>query len=202
MTHVADSAQSAHPRASGAPGAWLRAGVVLLLLGATVGAALDGIHVRTDTLVYPTPDFLRMEWWVPPLFAAAGLAVGLARPLWERLLDRRTPAPSAPIVGLGMALFIASYALSGLLPWAWSSVALVLAVLAAVTWAACDRTGLGVFLAGATALLGTSVEIMLVREDLFAYVRPDIAGVPGWLPWLYVTAALAVGNLGKFLVDR
>lgn len=202
MTDVAESAQPAHSRASDAPGAWGRAALVLLLLGATVGPALDGIHVRTDTLVYPTPDFLRMEWWVPPLFAAAGLAIGLARPLWERMLDRRTATPPAWVVALAMAIFIASYALSGLLPWAWSSVALVLAVLAAVTWAVCDRSGLGVFLAGSTALLGTSVEIMLVREDLFAYVRPDIAGVPGWLPWLYVTAAIAVGNLGKYLVDR
>ena len=201
MTDVAESAQPAHSRASDAPGSWGRAALVLVLLGATVGPALDGIHVRTDTLVYPTPDFLRMEWWVPPLFAAAGLAIGLARPLWERMLDRRTATPRAPVVALAMAIFIASYALSGLLPWAWSSVALVLAVLAAVTWAVCDRSGLGVFLAGSTALLGTSVEIMLVREDLFAYVRPDIAGVPGWLPWLYVTAAIAVGNLGKYLVD-
>lgn len=182
-------------------GRWLKAFAVLAALGATVGAALDGTHVRTGTLSYPTPDFLQMEWWVPLLFAGAGVAIGLARPLWERLLDRRTPRPSLGITALGMGLFIVSYVLSGLLPFAWSTVAMILAVLFAITWSACDRTSLGIFLAVSTALLGTSIEIMLVRMGLFSYTHPDLAGVVGWLPWLYCTAAVAVGILGKRLVD-
>lgn len=182
-------------------GRWLKAFAVLAALGATVGAALDGTHVRTGTLSYPTPDFLRMEWWVPLLFAGAGVAIGLARPFWERILDRRTPRPSLGITALGMGLFMGSYVLSGLLPFAWSTVAMILAVLFALTWSICDRTSLGIFLAVATALLGTSVEIMLVRMGLFSYTHPDIAGVVGWLPWLYCTAAVGVGVLGKRLVD-
>lgn len=182
-------------------GRWLKAFAVLAALGATVGAALDGTHVRTGTLSYPTPDFLRMEWWVPLLFAGAGVAIGLARPLWERLLDRRTPRPSLAITAFGMSLFMGSYVLSGLLPFAWSTTAMVLAMLFAIAWSVCDRTSLGMFLAVATALLGTSVEIMLVRMGLFSYAHPDIAGVVGWLPWLYCTAAVGVGILGKRLVD-
>ncbi len=182
---------------------WLRATGVLAALGATVGTALDAIHTHTDTLAYPEPAFFREAWWVPPLFAAAGVAIGLARPLWERLLRLRSPPPSGRVVVLGIGLFVLAYALSGLLPFPWPTRSLVLAAVAAVAWTVCDRTGLGIFLAVSTALLGTSVEIGLVRVGAFAYApdQRDLAGVAGWLPWLYASASIAVGALGKRLTD-
>lgn len=187
-----------------AKGRWLRATIVLALLGATVGAALDGIHTHTGTTAYPDESivFWRMAWWVPPLFAGAALAIGLSRPVWERVLERATPAPSAAIVAAGMGLFVAAYFLSGILPGPWSTRAMVLAVMGAGAWTLCDRSGLGVFLAATTAVLGTSVEIALVNAGAFSYLHPDLFGVAGWLPWLYVIAAIAVGNLGKKLVTE
>lgn len=193
-------------------GKWLRAAIVLGVLGATVGVSLDAIHTHFGTGThpqtgvpattwYPDPWIFRMAWWVPPLFASAAIAIGLGRPLWERILDRRTPPPPVAAVAASMGLFMLAYLLSGVLPFSWSTRALVLAVIAAATWSGFDRTPLGVFLALATAAVGTSVEIALVRAGLFFYLEPDVAGVPGWLPWLYVSAAVGVGNLGKRLVD-
>ncbi len=193
-------------------GKWLRAFVVLLVLGATLGVGLDGIHTHFGSCVnpqtglpatewYPEPWLFRMAWWVPPLFAGAAVAVGLARPAWERILDRRTPPLPDGLVLSGLALFVLAYLLSGVLPFAWSTRALVLAGFFAVSWGVFDRSGIGLFLAVGTALIGSSVEISLVNAGLFFYCEPDIAGVPGWLPWLYTTAAIAVGHLGKRLVD-
>jgi hypothetical protein len=181
---------------------WGSAVATLALLGATLGAALDGIHTHTGTTSYPNPVIFGMAWWVPPLFAAAAVSIGIARPMWERILERRTPTPPAWSVGFGMAMFVVAYALSGTMPGGWSARSLVLAVIFAVVWAVCDRTALGVFLAVATAFLGTSIEIALVRLDLFTYLHPNLSVVAGWLPWLYASAAIAVGGLGKWLVLR
>ena len=180
---------------------WGFAAGVLAIMGATVGAALDMLHVATRTTSYPHPDVLGIAWWVFPEFAAAAIAIGLARPIWERILDRRTPAASSLEIAGGRLCFVLCYALSGLLPLPWSTTALVLAVLAFAAWGVSDRSGLGVFLGVCTALIGTTTEIILIRYGFFRYERPDLLGVAGWLPWIYVAAGCAVGQLGKRLVD-
>ena len=180
---------------------WGKACIVLSALGATVGSLLDSVHTHSGTTEYANPVFFRMAWWVPPEFALAALAIGLSRPLWERVLERRTAAPPAWSVTFGMVMFMLAYVLSGFLPFDWTTKSLVLVLIFGLVWTVCDRTALGVFLAGATALLGTSTEISLVRLDLFSYLHPNLSVVAGWLPWLYASAAIAVGNLGKRLVD-
>jgi hypothetical protein len=180
---------------------WGKAAAILAILGGTVGSALDALHVYTHTTQYTHPDFLGIAWWVPPEFALAGVAIGLARPIWERLLLRPEPSRPAWNVGFGMAMFVLAYALSGLLPFDWTTRSLVLVSIFGIVWGVCDRTPLGAFLAGSTAFLGTATEIALVRLDLFSYLHPNLSVVAGWLPWLYTTAAISVGNLGKRLVD-
>lgn len=183
------------------PGRWGGAVVRLALLGATVGVALDAIHTHTGTTAYTTPWVLRMAWWVPPLFAGAGVAIGLGRPIATRLLGDAPVAPPAGRVALAMALFVVAYALSGVLPLANADVALVLVGVFALTWTLCDRSALGLGLAAAAAIGGTVVEATLVAAGAFRYATPDVGGVAVWLPALYVTAGVSVGLLGSRFVD-
>lgn len=183
------------------PRRWSAAGARLALLGATVGVALDAIHTHTDTTAYTTPWVLRMAWWVPPLFAGAGVAIGLGRPLALRLSGATPTSPSGARVALAMGLFVVAYALSGVLPLPNAGIAAVLLGVFAVVWWTCDRTPLALGLAVATAIGGTLVEATLVAEGAFRYVRPDVGGVAVWLPALYLTAGVAVGLLGSFFVD-
>src|SRR5882762_467680 len=91
----------------------------LLLIGATIGPVLDGFHTFTGTTWYPNPQFLRAVWWVPPLFAFAGVAIGMPRLFIEQQLEGQ-PTPISRNTALWkMALFIIGYALSGFLPVAW-----------------------------------------------------------------------------------
>ena len=180
---------------------WVIGAGVLAALGATVGVGLDAMHVWTGTTGYAEPAFAGVAAWVPALFASAAVAIGLARPVWERVLRRRSPPPSWAVTGAGMAAFIGSYLASGLIPFPWIGIAAVLGAVFAATWAACDRSSLGLFLAAGTAVIGTFVESTLVGAGAFWYVDPDFAGVAGWLPLLYGTATIGVGNLGKRLVD-
>jgi hypothetical protein len=193
----ATTTPSSRPRAEGPP----VEAASRCLTGATLGTALDAIHVHTGTTAYSHPALAGQAWWVPPLFASAGVVIGLARPRAERLLHRPTPVPSWGAVVAGMGVFILAYALSGLLDaWPWWC-AILLAALFFIAWLRCDRTALGLLLAALTAAGGTAVETLLVEAGAFRYLAPSMGVVAAWLPVLYCCAAVGVGALGKRLVD-
>ena len=201
----ATTTPSSKPRAERPPvqasPRWLRAGATLALTGTTLGTALDAIHVHTGTTAYPHPTLAGQAWWVPPLFAGAGVVIGLGRPVAERLLGRVAPAPSWRTVVEAMGVFVLAYAVSGVVdarPW-WC--ALLLAALFLVGWLRCDGRALGLLLAALTAAGGTVVETLLVGTGAFSYRTPSMGVVAVWLPALYCCAAVGVGALGKRLVD-
>ena len=92
---------------------WIPATVALAATGATLGTLFDAMHAYSGTTEYRTPAMGRLAWWVPPLFAAGGVALGLARPLAERVAGRTSDAPSGTRVAGGIALFGLAYAASG-----------------------------------------------------------------------------------------
>jgi hypothetical protein len=170
-------------------------------MGGTVGTALDAVHVHTGTTGYTHPVMFGQAWWVPPLFASAGVAIGLGRPIAERLAGRTGRLPSRAAAALGMALFIVAYVSSGLLQALPAVCSALLAVLFILGWLRCDRSGLGLILAALTAVAGTAVEMLLVGVGAFFYVRPAVGGVPIWLPILYCCASVGVGAFAAWLVD-
>ncbi len=181
---------------------WLSAAATLALAGATIGTGLDAIHVHTGTTAYAQPVLFGQAWWVPPLFASAALAIGLGRPLVERMLG--VHGSRADRLGDGRG-----HGRSSSWPMRRAVSSAVVRLRARSCWPRCscsrwllwDRTGLGLVLAVLTAIVGTLVEITLVRTGTFLYREPSLAGVAVWLPWLYGCAAVGVGNFGKRLVD-
>ena len=204
-TSSATTRASSKPRTEAVPIAdasrWLVAGATLALMGGSVGAALDAVHVHTGTTGYTHPVLFGQAWWVPPLFAGAGVAIGLGRPIAERVVGRAGQRPSRSAAFAGMALFILAYVSSGLLH-AWPvACSVVLAVLFDVGWLRCDRSTLGLVLAALTAVAGSAVEMLLVGVGAFFYVQPSLGSVAGWLPLLYCCASVGVGAFGSWLVD-
>lgn len=176
----------------------------LILAGAGLGTLFDWTHVATRTTAYTTPAYLGLAWWVPLLYAAAGLGIGLSHPRLDRVLGR--PIINEPIRPLaliaGVVALGAIWSGSGLLPLPHWQRSFILAPAALLVWWAIDRTRAGLVLAALTAAVGCAVEILLARLALFHYVAPDILGVASWLPWIYVAASVAVGNLGRALAPR
>ncbi|HEV7732729.1 MAG TPA: hypothetical protein VGR62_11230 [Candidatus Binatia bacterium] len=173
----------------------------LATAGATLGTALDAIHVHTGATRYTTPALFGLAWWVPLLFGAAAVAIGLGRPLTERILGTVSPAPRGGPVLFGMLLFAAGYVVSSVGPGGSTGRAAALGVIAAVGWIACDRHVAGLVHALLTAAGGVLVEATLVRAGAFEHTHVDFLGLAGWLPVLYLCAAVGVGALGKRLVD-
>ncbi|WP_224242591.1 INSIG family protein [Hyalangium gracile] len=171
----------------------VRTALILTGLGATLGSLLDGIHSHFGALTYTTPFMARAAWWVPLLFAGA-YAGGVARPL----LGRDEPPLPAWKAALGMGLFIAAYWLT-VAPWAWTLRSAILGGIFVLGWWICDRTLLGVGIAVLTAILGPTVEILLVHAGTFVHHEVLFLGIPGWLPFLYLSAAVGLGSLARWL---
>jgi hypothetical protein len=163
--------------------------------------ALDWMHVATGTTAYAEPVLYGLAWWVPLLFAAAAVAMGLARPLAERLTDRMTTELTASGVAAGLAFFVLAYLASGLLPFRSLLVAAILSVIFLCAWGTSDGSALGFCLAGATAVIGTAVEVGLSAAGVFRHAHQELAGVALWLPALYATGQVGVGAAGKWFVD-
>jgi hypothetical protein len=170
-----------------------RTTLILAGLGATLGSALDGIHSHFGAVSYTHPFVAQAAWWVPLLFAGA-YAGGVIRPL----LAREEPPLPGWKVALGLGLFIAAYWLT-VAPWPWLVRSAILGAIFAVGWWNCDRTLLGVAIAVGTALVGPFVEIVLVHAGTFVHHEVLVFGIPGWLPFLYLTAAVGLGGLGRWL---
>lgn len=205
MPSSATTRASSRPRTEAVRGAdasrWLAAGATLALMGGTLGAGLDAVHVLTGTTAYSHPALFGQAWWVPPLFAGAGVAIGLGRPIAERLVGASNRVPSRSAALGGMALFILAYVSSGLLQASPAICSVVLATLFVIGWLRYDRSSLGLVLAALTAVAGTAVEMLLVGVGAFVYLRPSLGGVAVWLPLLYCCASVGVGALAAWLVD-
>jgi hypothetical protein len=186
-------------------GRWVPAATCLAFLGATLGVFLDWIHVASGTTSYARPVMFGLAWWAPFLFAGAAVAMGLARPVAERLTDRMHDYMTMELtVGgavAGLGFFVLAYLASSFLALPSWMVAAVITVLFLCAWGTSDGTGLGFYLAFATAVIGTGVEIGLTTAGAFTHRNQDLAGIALWLPALYATGQIGVGAVGKRLVD-
>jgi hypothetical protein len=185
---------------SGGPSLARRA-AILAAMGAVLGSLLDRAHLATGAIAYDTPVTpLGVPLWTTLVYTGAALAIGLSHPWTDRVLRRpqRVLLRAPQLLG-GFAALCVLWVASGLLPGSNAAIALVLAAgTGAVLWTL-DRTWQGVVLAVETALGGWITEAILVRLGMFHHAQPDVMGLPVWLPFLYATASVAVGNIGRWL---
>ncbi len=178
-----------------------RAAIVLFVMGATLGVALDAWHVASGTTRYAVTWMFGIAWWTVPLFACAGVAVGLVPVALERALGKSVRPASRERVALSVALFVVAYLVTGLLRGGLCAAAL--AVLALAIYFAGDRPPPGLALTHAigAAVGGALVEITLVHFGLFFHTDDRFFGVAPWLPLLYVCGSLALTALARSLVS-
>jgi insulin-induced protein INSIG len=177
-----------------------RAILWLFLLGATLGTALDALHVYSHVERYARPVLFGLAWWVPLLFGAAAVAIGYSHPLVDPLIHnarpyRRLATSITELTWLLLAYLVAASPLDSIAKTG------LLVLIYLNFWLLAGRGWQNLLLSFVTAITGTLVEMILVAAGAFSYVRPDIFGVPYWLPWIYACASLAVGDLGRSLMS-
>ncbi|CAM9409342.1 unnamed protein product [Phaeothamnion confervicola] len=184
--------------------------------GAALGPNLDSYHSAFGVLEYAHPlvlslngnTILTTDWWVPPLFAFAAVAIGGLYLTGDHLLDTPAPwrRPSWPAVCACIALFSSQYYASGLMTVLHVPPVPLAAALAAAAVAgsvAFDCTAVGLTVAAVTALLGPLVEATIINgTHLYRYIDVDgsgglVLGCAPWIPLVYFLGGPAVGNLAR-----
>ncbi len=178
--------------------AW--AAIWLLLLGATLGTALDALEVYSGVERYPWPMLFGVAWWVPLLFGAAAVAIGYSHPLVDPLISRTRPYRRLSSSIGELTWLVLAYLISASTLDSQAKVGLI-AIIYLNFWLLAGRSWQDLLLSFVTAVTGTLVEMILVNAGVFSYTHPDILGVPYWLPGLYACASLAVGDLGRSLMS-
>lgn len=172
----------------------------LFVLGATLGTALDAVHVHSGVERYAAPVLFGLAWWVPLLFGAAAVAIGYSHPMVDPLLHHERPSHRRSSSFGELAWLLLAYLIS-----ASTIESLVKAELLLLIyfnfWLLVGGGWQNLLLSLVTAITGTLIEMILVAAGAFAYLHPDILGVPYWLPLIYACASLAVGDLGRSLMS-
>lgn len=174
--------------------------LILALSGAAICTVCDHLHATHGVLYYAHPVVWNQAWWVPLLFAGAALAaVSGATPIRRLFGARATAAPTArEIAGDGIA-FIVAYAYTSFAPADHPNVTLALL---ACWWLARVVRGRAPWLIAYSlvmAVAGSAFEATWSALGFFWYHHPDIAGVPRWLPGIYLHVALVAGPLERVL---
>jgi hypothetical protein len=169
----------------------------LFLLGALPGMALDAFHVFSGVERYASPTLLEIAWWVPLLFGGAAVAIGFSHPLLDPLLHhRRFRSLFSSLLGLAWLPLV--YLISASFFDTLTKTLLILLVYCNF-WLLAGSDWQNLVFSLVTAITGTLIEMILVAAGAFAYLHPDILGVPYWLPGIYACASLALGDLGRSL---
>jgi hypothetical protein len=179
-----------------------RAIAILLAAGAVLGPVLDGFHTHSGTTYYPRPWILMMAWWVPLLFSSATLGLASVFPIADGAGHSRPSPPSWRSTLLAVAIFIALYFASGFAPLSSPAKLALLGAGAVVLMGAVKPGSRAIGLSIVATVIACGVEITLSRVGAFGYRAPDFAGIPMWLPALYIAACAALGQLGRKLLVR
>ena len=173
---------------------WVVGGIV----GGGASLVGDHLHVTEGVLYYPHPVFWGQAWWVFPLFFGATISIFAGVNLVHPSPPVGPDAPRRAAAGDFIA-FLTAYAFT-----AFASVLPNVVVLVLLgTWLARVARGMPlrhVLFCGIAALLGTAFEATWSGLGMFTYRHPDFLGVPRWLPFLYLHAALA-GDSARLVVD-
>jgi hypothetical protein len=171
----------------------------IFLLGASLGTALDAFHVFTHVERYASPTLLGVAWWVPLLFGCAAVAISYSHTLLDPLLHHRRFRPLFSSL-LGLAWLPLAYLISASFFDTLTKTTLILLIYFNF-WLLAGSDWQNLVFSLVTAITGTLIEMILVAAGAFAYLHPDMLGVPYWLPGIYACASLALGDLGRSLLS-
>jgi hypothetical protein len=164
--------------------------VLLFVIGAAVGTALDHLHVSFGVLDYPGSWPFAQRPWVPPLFGGATVSFVLGHQAF-RVPGSRGSGTRAI---LAILLFAAAYFCSAAFH-EHPKTLLALMTLGFTPFVYGQHYLRRAAYALSIGLGGMLFETALVTLGGFRYLEPGLLPVPIWLPGLYLYGALAAREL-------
>ncbi|XP_054882152.1 insulin-induced gene 2 protein-like [Poeciliopsis prolifica] len=179
-------------------------GGMLFFVGVFLALVLNLLQVqRNVTLFHPDviSSIFSSVWWVPPSCGTASAMIGMLYPC----IDRRLGKPHNfkrewSSVMRCVAVFVGINHASAKVDFANNvQLSLTLAALSIGLWWTFDRSRSGFGLGISIALLATLTTQILVYNGVFQYTNPDFLYIRSWLPCIYFSGVITMGNIGRQL---
>nr|XP_045373058.1 insulin-induced gene 1 protein isoform X2 [Camelus bactrianus] len=197
------------PQSSGLGGhSWhhhlLQRSLVLFSVGVVLALVLNLLQVQRNVTLFPEEviaTIFSSAWWVPPCCGTAAAVVGLLYPC----IDSRLGEPHKfkrewASVMRCVAVFVGINHASAKLDFANNvQLSLTLAALSLGLWWTFDRSRSGLGLGITIAFLATLITQLLVYNGVYQYTSPDFLYIRSWLPCIFFSGGVTVGNIGRQL---
>lgn len=178
-------------------------GLVLFLLGVFFALVLNLLQVQRQVTVFP-PEVLASifssAWWVAPSCGTAAAIIGLLYPYLDQHLGEDVTKGEWSSVMRCVAVFVGINHASAKIDFANNiQLSVSLAAMSIGLWWLFDRSRSGFGLGVGIAVLATFVTQLLVYNDIYRYTEPDFLFVRSWLPCVFFSGGVTMGNIGRQL---
>ncbi|XP_041365293.1 insulin-induced gene 2 protein-like [Gigantopelta aegis] len=179
-------------------------GAVLFTVGVFFALVLNLLQVQRQVTVFP-PEVLASlfssAWWVAPSCGTAAAIIGLLYPYLDRTLgEAHYYKREWSGVMRCVAVFVGINHASAKIDFANNmQLSLSLAAMSIGLWWLFDRSRSGFGLGVGIAVLATFVTQLLVYNGVYRYTEPDFLFVRSWLPCIFFSGGVTMGNIGRQL---
>ncbi|XP_068529543.1 insulin-induced gene 1 protein [Anas acuta] len=178
--------------------------VVLFVVGAFMALVLNLLQVQRNVTLFPEEVIATLfssAWWVPPCCGTAAAVVGLLYPCIDSHLGEphKFKREWASVMRC-IAVFVGINHASAKLDFANNvQLSLTLAALSLGLWWTFDRSRSGLGLGITIAFVATLITQFLVYNGVYQYTSPDFLYIRSWLPCIFFSGGVTVGNIGRQL---
>ncbi|XP_054430755.1 insulin-induced gene 1 protein [Pteronotus mesoamericanus] len=182
----------------------LQRGLVLFSVGVVLALVLNLLQVQRNVTLFPDEVIATVfssAWWVPPCCGTAAAVVGLLYPCIDSHLGEphKFKREWASVMRC-VAVFVGINHASAKLDFANNvQLSLTLAALSLGLWWTFDRSRSGLGLGITIAFLATLITQLLVYNGVYQYTSPDFLYIRSWLPCIFFSGGVTVGNIGRQL---
>ncbi|XP_008845483.1 insulin-induced gene 1 protein isoform X1 [Nannospalax galili] len=190
------------------PGSWhhhlVQRSLVLFSVGVVLALVLNLLQIQRNVTLFPDEviaTIFSSAWWVPPCCGTAAAVVGLLYPCIDSHLGEphKFKREWASVMRC-IAVFVGINHASAKLDFANNvQLSLTLAALSLGLWWTFDRSRSGLGLGITIAFLATLITQFLVYNGVYQYTSPDFLYIRSWLPCIFFSGGVTVGNIGRQL---
>ncbi|KAF7478774.1 insulin-induced 1 protein [Marmota monax] len=194
--------------ASGRANSWhhdlVQRSLVLFSVGVVLALVLNLLQIQRNVTLFPDEviaTIFSSAWWVPPCCGTAAAVVGLLYPCIDSHLGEphKFKREWASVMRC-IAVFVGINHASAKLDFANNvQLSLTLAALSLGLWWTFDRSRSGLGLGITIAFLATLITQLLVYNGVYQYTSPDFLYIRSWLPCIFFSGGVTVGNIGRQL---
>ncbi|XP_013922976.1 PREDICTED: insulin-induced gene 1 protein isoform X1 [Thamnophis sirtalis] len=182
----------------------LQRSLVLFAVGTFLALVLNLLQIQRNVTLFPEEvisTIFSSAWWVPPCCGTAAAVIGLLYPCIDSHLGEphKFKREWASVMRC-IAVFVGINHASAKLDFANNiQLSLTLAALSLGLWWTFDRSRSGLGLGITIAFVATLITQFLVYNGVYQYTSPDFLYIRSWLPCIFFSGGVTVGNIGRQL---